>query len=402
VRLFEPITLRNVTLPNRIVKSAMAEGLADADGCPTPGLLRAYSRWAAGGVGMAITGMAFVRAEHAFTDREIGLHDDAVVEPLAALTRAFHQHGEGRIVAQICHAPPQLPRAKARRLGPTAPSAGLSRTNLLWNRALTERELVRLVTEFGAAARRAREAGFDGVQLHSAHGYLLSRMLSPRFNRRRDRFGGSFERRLELLREVVKAVRRSLGDELPLLVKLNVHDGMPGGLELRDGVAIAERLADWGVDAIEVSAGVADVGLGCYPNRGEIPVELGKRFLCGELPLLRPLSPLLGPVLRREARALRFEEGYFAELAKRVAEAVPIPVIAVGGIRSPDFAERLLGESKVAMVSLARPFVREPGLPRRWQRGESAPAQCSSCNECFVRLGLGEPLRCWKQREKSL
>lgn len=398
VPLFEPIALRGVTVPNRIVKSAMAEGQADRDGRPTAALLRSYTRWASGGVGLAITGMAFVRAEHSFTDREIGLHDDSMVGPLAELTSTFKKHGQGRIVAQICHAPPQLPRAKARRLGQTAPSSGLSRTNLLWSRALTERELWTLIYDFGAAARRARAAGFDGVELHAAHGYLLSRTLSPRFNRRRDQFGGSFERRLTFLREVVRATREGLGDELPLLVKLNVHDGVPGGLEVEEGIEIARRLSDWGVDAIEVSAGVGDVGLGCYPNRGEIPIELGKHFLRQELPFLGPLASALGPYLRHEARGIRFEEGYFAELAKRVADAVKIPVIAVGGIRSRTFAERLLRDSRVAMVSLARPLVRQPALPRHWREGKSDVAQCASCNRCFVQLGLGHPLRCWRPR----
>jgi 2,4-dienoyl-CoA reductase-like NADH-dependent reductase (Old Yellow Enzyme family) len=395
LRLFEPIWLRGVRVPNRIVKSAMAEGRAELSGRPTPALVRSYARWARGGVGLAITGMAHVREGFSFTDHEIGLYDDALIEPLTSVTRAVHEQG-GRIVAQLCHAPPQLPRAKARRLGAVAPSCGLSRTNLLVHHAIDSDELWRLVAEFGAAARRAREAGFDGAQLHAAHGYLLSRMLSPRFNRRNDRWGGSFERRLAFMREVVGAVRKSLGDELPLLVKLNVADGVRGGLVLEQGIAIARRLQAWGVDAIEVSAGVGDVGLGCYPNRGEIPVELGKEFLRREFPFLGRATRLLGPYLRAQARALAFDEGYFAELAQSVANAVDIPVIAVGGIRSRDFAERLLGESRVAMVSLARPLVRQPTLPRQWREGRSLVAQCTSCNECFVRIGLGEPLRCWK------
>jgi 2,4-dienoyl-CoA reductase-like NADH-dependent reductase (Old Yellow Enzyme family) len=192
--LFDPITLRGVEIPNRIVKSAMAEGSADADGRPLPGLARMYERWARGGVGLAITGMAHVRRGHGFTDHEIGLYDDALVEPLRAVPEAVHRHG-GRVFAQLCHADPQIPRAKAQALGAVAPSAGLSRTHFLWNRAVRSEDLARLTRDFGEAARRAREAGFDGVQLHAAHGYLLSRMLSPLHNRRRDTWGGSFEGR---------------------------------------------------------------------------------------------------------------------------------------------------------------------------------------------------------------
>ncbi|MBW2462443.1 MAG: NADH:flavin oxidoreductase [Deltaproteobacteria bacterium] len=358
MRLFEPISIGPVTIPNRIVKSAMAEGQSDASGHALPGLARMYGRWARGGVGLAITGMAHIRPGYSFTDREIGLYCDANVEPLRAVTAAAHEHG-GRIFAQLCHAPPQLPRAKAKELGAVAPSGGLCRTNLRWGRGLTGDELRRLAKDFGAAARRAREAGFDGVQLHAAHGYLLSRMLSPRDNRRTDRWGGSFEGRLAFLSEVYSEVRRGVGDDYPITIKLNAHDGVRGGLDVETSLRIA----------------------------------LGIEF-----PFLRPVKPVLGPIIRGLSRSVRLrEEAYFAPLAERFAGVLSIPVICVGGIRTLATATRLVEETPVAMVSLARPLVRQPGLPRAWQRGESSTAQCTSCNECFVHLGFGQPLRCWNK-----
>ncbi len=395
VSLFDPIALRGVTIANRIVKSAMAEGAADADGRPSDRLCRMYGRWARGGVGLAITGMAHIRPGFSYTGREIGLYDDSLVAPLRRLTAASHDDG-GRIFAQLCHAPPQLPRAKAKRLGAVAPSGGFCRTNLLWNRALDDDELSALTRDFGLAAGRAREAGFDGVQLHAAHGYLLSRTLSPRDNRRRDRWGGSFDGRLTFLRETVLAVRAAVGDDFPVLVKLNAHDGVRGGLDEETSLRVGKRLETWGVDAIEVSAGIGDVGLGCYPNKGGIPRQSGKRWLGQEFPFIRPLLPAVGPILDAVGRSVALrEEAYFYSHARRFADALDIPIISVGGIRSLDVAQRIVAQSRVAMVSLARPLVRQPSLPRLWQQGRSRTAQCASCNECFVHLGLDEVLRCW-------
>ncbi|MHB8879488.1 MAG: oxidoreductase [Myxococcaceae bacterium] len=393
--LFRPLTLRGVTLPNRVVKSAMAEGLCDPRGFPTPALAKMYGRWSSGGVGLAITGMAHVRDGHSFTGGEIGLFSDEVVPALREVTAAVHRH-PGKIFAQLCHAPPQLPRAVAKKLGSTAPSAGFNKTNLLWDRALTGEEVLAIARDFGPAARRAREAGFDGVQLHAAHGYLLSRFLSPLHNRRDDAWGGDFEGRLRFLSEVYRAVRAAVGDDFPVTVKLNAHDGEEGkGLDLDTAVQIGRRLEAWGADAIEVSAGTGDVGLGFYPNKGKMPVELGKKFLLANFGFLKPVMPLAGPFIGYAAKAVALEEeAYFWPLARRFADELKVPIFCVGGIRTLTMARRILTESNVAAVSLARPLVRQPTLARTWQEGKADAASCESCNRCFVQVGLGVPLKC--------
>lgn len=394
--LFTPQRIAKVTIPNRIVKSAMAEGRCDAEGSPTPALVRMYERWAAGGVGLAITGMAHTRRGHGFTSGEIGLYDDRQVEPLRALTAAVHRHG-GCVFAQICWAPPQISRHKAKQIGATSISAGFNKTNLLFNRGLTEAELRQIVREFAAAARRAREAGFDGVQLHGAHGYLISRSLSPKHNRRTDAWGGSFERRLTLVREMYSAIRAEVGADFPLTIKINAHDGERNGLDLATGVLIAQALERCGFDALEISAGIGDVGLGCYPNKGGVPVDSGTRFLQQQFALLRPFGPLVRSIIRQVGERVAFPgEAYFEPLAQRIAESVTIPVICVGGIRSADVAERILTQTKIAMVSLARPLVRQPDLANHWRAGQSNTAACTSCNECFVQLGFEKPLACHK------
>jgi 2,4-dienoyl-CoA reductase-like NADH-dependent reductase (Old Yellow Enzyme family) len=401
MKLFEPIVINGVTIPNRVVKSAMAENLCDARGRPLPGLVSLYENWSRGGVGLSITGIAHVREGCGFLDGDIGIYSDDLIAPLQEVTGAVHRH-PGKVFLQLCHAFPQVSRRKARRLGCVAPSAGFNRANLLFNREMTDADIRRLIGEFGAGARRAREAGFDGVQLHAAHGWLLSRFISPRHNRRRDRWGGSFDNRVALLEEILGAIRAEVGGDYPVTIKLNAHDGEPRGLTVDEAVRIAGRLEERGIDAVEVSAGTADVAFGFYPNRGALPADLALRFIALDAPFARPILPLLRPVLRAAARKARFPgEAYFYPEARRFAEALSIPVMSVGGIRFPETAERILTESRVAMVSMARPFVRQPNLVEKWRAGTGARATCVSCNRCFMQIGLGEPLRCWARREAA-
>ena len=392
-QLFEPVRIGSVTVSNRIAKSAMVEGLADERGRARPALAEMYERWSAGGVGLMFTGMMTVLPGWSLTPTEVGLYDDEHVEPLRAVTAAVHRH-PGKIFFQLCHAPPQLFRTKAQRLGGVAPSAGFNRATLSFDRELSDGQIREIITGFASAARRAREAGADGVQIHGAHGYSVARMISPKHNRRRDDWGGP-EGRLRFVEELHVAMRRAVGTDFPIAIKLNAHDGEPGGLTVDESLRIAQRLEARGIDAVEISAGTADVGMSFYPMRGGIPIDLAKEFLRREFPLLRPTLPLLGPVLRQVARQVAFErEAYFWPEARRFAERLQVPVICVGGIRSRAMATRVLEQSPVAMVSLARPLVREPSLPRRWQREEQSVATCASCSRCYLRIGLGESLRC--------
>lgn len=392
--LFDPVRINGLTLPNRVVKSAMVEGLGEG-GRATAALADLYERWSKGGVGLAITGMMAIRAGCALTDRELYLDRDDAIEPLRKVAEAVHRH-EGKLFVQVCHAPPQITRRAASALGgSTAPSTGFNKTNLLVDRALREDEIWAIVRAFGEAARRVRSAGADGVQLHAAHGYMLSRFSSPKHNRRSDAWGGSFEKRLRFLEECYRSVRAAVGADFPVIAKLNAHDGEPGGLALDDGVAIGRRLEALGLDAVEISAGTGDVAIGFYPNRGDVPLDLGKQFLQREYPILRPAVPMLDPVIRRMSRTARFEgEAYFWPEARRFADALRIPVIAVGGIRTRETAERILRESRVAMISMARPLVRQPNLPRLWREERTRDATCTNCNRCFVQVGLGQTLRC--------
>lgn len=238
---------------------------------------------------------------------------------------------------------------------PVAPSAVRDGSTDLTPRALTEEEIWSLIDAHAAAMGRAKAAGCDGVQIHIAHGYLLSCFLSPYTNRRTDRWGGSLENRCRILQEIMARGRRAVGDKYPVLVKLNSTDGFAGDgyLTLPDAVAAARALAAWGACAIEVSGGHRE-------TRGVI---------------LRP------GILRRE------QEAYFTEGARAVKAAVDVPVILVGGLRSLAVMEEAVASGAADLVALLRPFVREPDLVNRLQKGQAKSA-CVSCNACANPTGL--------------
>ncbi len=356
--LFDKTTLKGLELKNRFVRSATWEGLAEADGTCTTRLEHLVSDLAQGQVGLIIGSHAFVTRQGQATPWQLGIERDACVAPLARMVAAAHAHGS-RIVAQLAHAG----RLTSRDLTGQpplflSPSAGKDPSEY---QLATAADLRQLPGAFVAAARRAREAGFDGIQLHAAHGYLLSQSLSPVFNKREDEYGGTPAKRARLLLETVAAVRKVVGDAYPLLVKLNCEDALDDGLSLEASLEIGRMLQAAGVDAIEVSGGTLVSG---------------------------PLSPSRVKI-DSEAR-----EAYFRAAAKQFKAALNIPIILVGGIRSPQLAERLLAEGVADYFSMSRPLIREPHLVKRWQAGDLRPATCLSDNLCMKAAREGHGLHC--------
>ncbi len=353
-QLFDPAKIGSLDLPNRLVRSATWEGMCDADGRPTPRLIDCYRELAAGGVGLIISGYTFVRSDGRQLPGKMGIDEDGLVPDLRRLTDAVHAAG-GRIFCQLVHAGGQT-SAKTIGCQPVAPSAVESPNFPEIPRELSISEIADLVAAFAAGARRAREAGFDGVQLHAAHGYLINQFLSPLTNCRGDDYGGSLENRRRFLLEVFAAVAAAVGAGFPVTAKLTASDHLDGGLTLEEALAAARDLDRLGIDAIEVSSGTAASGT-------------------------------LGPVrtnIRTEA-----DEAYNAEFARAMRQALKAPVMSVGGVRSPAVASRLIEQGDADFVSLSRPLIRQPDLPARWQRGERGAATCISCNGCF-RPGLKE------------
>jgi len=359
VDLFAPVSLGALTLPNRFVRSATWEGMAEADGSPSAALIELMAALARGGVGLVITGHAFVAAEGRLGVRQLGAHDDHVVPRLACLAEAVQESG-AKVALQITHGGLWSGDAPGAEL-PLGPSPRSTSAGLV-GRAMSVSEVKVVPGLFARAARRALRSGFDAVQIHGAHGYLLSSFMSPFFNKRSDDYGGDLERRHRLAVEVIQAVREAVGPNYPVLIKINAAGFLAGGLteeEALEGAVLLERA---GVDAIELSGGTA---------------------LSGDY---RPLRT--GVALGAET------EAYYETTALKLKQRVRVPVMLVGGIRTLQSAERLVEVGAADLISLSRPLICEPELVGRWQRGDRRPAVCKSCNRCFLRGFAGEPVRC--------
>ncbi|MEW6220240.1 MAG: NADH:flavin oxidoreductase [Thermodesulfobacteriota bacterium] len=364
--IFEATTVNGMTLANRLVRSATWEGMCDPDGRPTARLADCYRDLARGSVGLIISGYTFVRPDGKQLPGKMGLHTGGFIGDLGRVVEAVHGEG-GRLCIQLVHAGGQT-RAQMAGSQPIAPSAVKVDQFPETPRAMGEDDIRQVVAAFGAAAGRAKEAGADAVQIHAAHGYLACQFLSPLTNRRTDAYGGSIDHRARFLLEVLAAIRQSVGPGFPVLVKLNGADFLPGGLELADAVAVAGLLDQAGIDAIEVSGGTPASGM-------MIPVR----------------TDILEPG----------QEAYHLDLARAVKERVRCPVMVVGGFRSYDVVARAIEREGIDYVSLARPFIREPDLARRWQSGDHAPARCISCNGCFG-PGLKEGgIACIQERQQG-
>ena len=363
---FEPSTINEMNLSNRFVRSATWEGLAADSGDCTPPLKNMMADLAAGGVGLIITSHTYVSLEGRAGPWQLGVHRDELLPGLEAMTRAVHENG-GKIVLQLAHAGVAA-ASKLTGKTPLAPSAGEG-LNESGGKEMTPADIKAVVDAFAAGAKRARKAGFDGIQIHAAHGYLLSQFLSPYFNRRTDAYGGTIENRARIILEVVQAVRTTVGEAYPILVKINCEDFHDNGLKLEDSVQASAMLAEQGGDAIEISGG----------NR---------------------ISVKLGPVRAGIKSADR--EAYFRNQAAAFKKNIDIPLILVGGNRSYEVAEHLIGENIVDYISMSRPLIREPGLVNRWKDGDLRKAACVSDNMCYKPAREGNGIYCLtEERERK-
>jgi 2,4-dienoyl-CoA reductase-like NADH-dependent reductase (Old Yellow Enzyme family) len=361
-QLFDPFRIGSLKLDNRLVRSATWEAMAEHDGTVTDRLVDVYEALAVGGVGLIISSYLTVHPQGRQNPDQIGAHEDRHVEGLARIATAVHERG-GKLVGQIVHCGGQSVRKAMGGLDPLAPSAVESPGYPEIPVALSSDQIAEVIASFAAAAGRLQQAGFDGVQLHGAHGYLLSEFLSPSRNVRTDGYGGSLEKRARFGLETYRAVRRRVGSDFPVLIKLNSNDFMDGSTTEQDAVYLAKQLVAEGLDAIEVSGGTPGSGKGLGAAR----------------PGIKSVD----------------DEAYFLPQARIIREAVPdTPLILVGGVRSPELMDRILEEGVVDAFALCRPLIREPGLPARWKAGDHSRAECISCLGCFRPAILGEGIRC--------
>jgi|Deesub1362A_J573_1020465.scaffolds.fasta_scaffold00850_10 2,4-dienoyl-CoA reductase-like NADH-dependent reductase (Old Yellow Enzyme family) len=357
---FTPFETENLAMRNRIVKSATAEAMATEDGFVTQDLIEFYKRLAEGGSGTIITGFMYVNEKGRAMHKMTGISRDEHVEGLKKLVEEVKEAGrldgtdesvedtgmdtdiDVKIVVQLAHAG----RQNYPFDDPVAPSAILEPVTNVMPRELTREEIYAIIDDFVNASLRADRAGFDAVQLHAAHGYLLSQFLSPHTNRRRDEFG---KERAKILLDIFDGIRKK--SKIPVMVKMNGSDFIPGGLEIEEAIRISKLLDDAGFEAIEVSGGM-----------WESSIHMRYNVVCQNVK--------------------KSGEAYFAEFARRIKENVSIPVITVGGIRSLEVSERLLKEH-ADLISMARPLIKDPYLPLKWMREEQLASECKSCNKCL-------------------
>ena len=349
--LFEPTRIGNFDIKNRFIRSATYYALSDPDGFISEDSIDLMKKLAASHIGLIVTGNAFV-AKHGqvFPDMN-GIDSDGHIEGLKRMTKAVHEEG-GKIVMQVAHGGSGA-RTAAKNHGKYL---AVSVVGALANKTrppveMTDEDIEEIIDAFGRAARRVREAGFDGVQIHGAHGYLVSQFLSPRANRRNDRWGGSLENRARFAVEAARAMRKAAGEDFPVMIKLGCRDYVDGddGLSIDEGSEVARLLEREGVCHIEVSHGIMDKAKN------------------------KQLSAVITPD----------REAFMLPDARAVREKTTVPISLVGGFRSLRVMEAAINSGACDHISICRSLIREPDLVLKYERGEAETAECISCGGCF-------------------
>lgn len=404
--VFQSGTIGSLKLKNRLVRSATFESAATLTGDTgqvTDAMLEIHRNLAKGGVGLIIMGIVGVYSK-CIGHGQMRLDDDKYIKSFEQVAKAVHEiDNECKIMPQLHHYGRQsirmdiidqligtMPGPLRKRMKEDDRDLDLSDTHAsievvapsaLYDdylkrtpRELELEEVEEIIDAFAEAIRRSQEAGFDGVQLHAAHGWLLSSFMSPLTNKRTDKYGGSVENRVRMVKEIHDRARKKVGADFPILIKYNTTDFYPGGIDMKEALEVGKMLSDIGFDALEVSGGA-------WVAVTRSQEDLGWK-------------PVLLPESRTEINK-REKEAYFREAARIVKEAVSIPVITVGGLRSFDLIEEIIEKGDADFAALSRPLVRQPDLPNLWQTGQgNNKARCISCNGCVPGGEDLIPLKC--------
>jgi 2,4-dienoyl-CoA reductase-like NADH-dependent reductase (Old Yellow Enzyme family) len=356
--LFESTKINGMKIKNRFVRSATHEAMAGLDGSVNEKLLDCMAKLAQGHVGLIITGHAHVTREGQASPRQMGIYSDAMMDSLKQVTSIVHENG-GLVAVQLAHAGKKgIGKEDYAPLGPSDEF----KKEVKKASAMTVDDIKRTVNAFGDAAQRAVQAGFDAVQIHAAHGYLLSQFLSPYYNTRDDAYGGTLENRAKLLVQVYQEIRQRVGKSFPIMVKINSEDFLERGITVEEIIKVCHLLEDLGMDAVEMSGGTFESGK-------FIPSRVGTS--------------------KSEER-----EAYYRKAAKAFKKEIGIPLILVGGFLSFNIAKEIVTSGLADYVALSRPLIREPHLVKRWAKGDRKKASCISCNKCFSTLFMKQALHC--------
>ncbi|MBW2660010.1 MAG: NADH:flavin oxidoreductase [Deltaproteobacteria bacterium] len=364
-RLFDTTELNGMEIKNRFVRSATYEAMAGLDGTVQDQLCCYLDELSRGEVGLIITGHAHVTRAGQAGPRQMGIYSDAMIDGLRRITSAVHKNG-GVIAVQLGHAGQKgIGTDEYAAVGPSDISeAGVKKAS-----AMTVDDIKKTVIAFGDAAERAVKSGFDGIQIHAAHGYLLSQFLSSYYNKRSDSYGGNLENRARFILEVYKEIRQRVGKSFPVMAKINSEDFLEDGITVEEAIKVAHMLEDREIDAIEMSGGTFESGT-------FIPSRVGTS--------------------KSEER-----EVYYRKAAEIFKKEITIPLILVGGFLSFNVVQEVVASGLADYVALSRPLVREPNLISRWAGGDRTKAACISCNKCFSTLSKKEALHCAVEKKSK-
>lgn len=358
MKIFEKSSVRNLQLKNRIIRSALWMCMADRDGHITPQLSNVYENLSKGGVGLIITGYAMVDPNDRPNPGMMGIYDDSFIDEHKQFVSKIHANNTA-VALQLAYGGSQTNHPDFQDKVLFGPSAVTNRVTNITPKEMSKEDINHLIDSFARAAVRAQKAGYDAVELHAAHGYLLSQFLTPYCNRRQDEYGGDIHNRARIIYEVVAEIRKRTGDDFTIMVKINHDDYMDDGegLELDEAVEVARGLERAGVDMIEISAVNETSGKGVGPARTKIH------------------KPEL--------------QSYFLEPTSRIADSVNIPVILMGGNRDFNRLQSILESSAIRYFSIARPLLCEPDLVNKWHENPEYKPLCVSCNGCYRKGEVG-------------
>ncbi len=389
--VFEEVKIGNITFKNRIIRSATHEGMADEDGKPTEMLIRKYEALAKGEVGAIITGYVGIQQNgKAPLCNMLMINSDEHIDAYKEMVKKVHRYNTP-IIMQIAHCGRQT-RSKITGFPTVAPSPirdNLYREDLPLQ--LSESEIKDIINNFVLCIERAQKAEFDGVQLHLAHGYLLSSFLSPHMNKRKDRWGGNTENRFRIINEILELSRKKVGN-YPILVKINAYEKSKDGMKIEEAVKIAKYLEQSGCDAIEVSCGIAEEGF--ITARGDFPYNMIFRHNYKIKKIPKFFHPLLKPLLKLTMSSPKPHFLYNLSDAEEIKRHVRIPVIVVGGIRKFEEIKNIVEQDRCDFVSMSRPFIIEADIVKKFKEYKQNESKCINCNYCMIGTEV-QPLKCY-------
>ncbi|ANO34786.1 oxidoreductase [Vibrio breoganii] len=351
--LFSPAQIGNMTLKNRFIRSATWENMATEEGYMTEKLYDIYEELAKGDVGLIVTGYANIVEDEKPNAGMMGIYNDSFIEGYKKLTDLVHQY-DAKIVKQIAYGGTKTTYNLGERVI-FAPSEIPERGTNTLGKAMSKDEINLIVDAFAEASLRAKKSGFDGVEIHAAHTYLINQFLSPYYNRRDDEYGGSLENRMRFLVEIYEKTRDLVGEDFPILIKLTATEFFEGGQSFEQTRAICKKLEQLGVDAIIVSGNI----------HGKASEMVGESF---------------------DGYTLQ-QEGYFHEYGHVISQDVKVPVITVGGLSDFDAIESIANNTGIDFFAVSRPLLAEPQLIKRWKEGDRAPVDCERCSKCRTKRG---------------